>query len=116
MLRTSFVIALIFAGGVLLAQEPPAYVLAKITITDQETYGTYRAGVGNSLQQHGGEVLAASAEPRVLEGEWEATVTVILRFESRAGALEWYNSDEYQELVRIRQTASTGDFILMDGR
>ena len=116
MRRLSFVLAVIVAGGVLLAQDPPAYLLAKLTITDQETYGAYRAGFGNVFQQYGGEILAVSTEPTVLEGEWEATTTVLIRFDSRAEALEWYNSDDYQELIRIRQSASSGDFILMDGR
>ena len=100
----------------MVAQEPPAYMVAKLTITDQETYGDYRAGFGAVFQQFGGEIVAGSADPTVLEGEWEATNTVIIRFESRAEALAWYNSDDYQDLVRIRQSASTGDFILLDGR
>ena len=68
------------------------------------------------LAQYGGEVVAASSDLLVLEGEWEATTTVIIRFDSRAEALAWYNSDAYQALVRIRQSASTADFILLDGR
>ena len=98
------------------AQEPPAYIVAKLTITDQETYGEYRAGFGTVFQQFGGQVVAASGNPTVLEGEWEATTTVIIRFESRAEALAWYNSDDYQELIRIRQSASTGELVLLDGR
>ena len=116
MQKSLLAIMLVVAGGVLIAQEPPAYMLAKLTITDQETYGNYRAGFGDVFQEYGGEILAASAEPTVLEGEWEATITVLIRFDSRNEALEWYNSDGYQELVRIRQSASTGEFILMDGR
>ena len=113
----SFVMSAVLWGTVsLLAQDPPAYLLAKLTITDQEAYGTYRSGFGNVFQQYGGEILAVSTDPTVLEGEWEATTTVLIRFDSRAEALEWYNSDGYQELVRIRQSASSGDFILMDGR
>ena len=60
--------------------------------------------------------MAASSDPTVLEGEWEATTTVIIRFDSRAQALAWYNSDGYQKLIGIRQAASTADFILIDGR
>ena len=116
MQKSLLAIMLVVAGGVLIAQEPPAYMLAKLTITDQETYGNYRSGFGDVFQEYGGEILAASAEPTVLEGEWEATATVIIRFDSRAEALEWYNSDGYQELVRIRQLASSADFILLDGR
>jgi len=111
-----FIIVLILMGAVLPAQEPPGYMIVKLTVTDGEAYNNYRAGFGDVFQQYGGEILAASAEPTVLEGEWEATITVIIRFDSRAEALEWYNSDGYQELVRIRQSASTGEFILMDGR
>ena len=116
MRRLVCAIVLVMAGGALFAQESPAYMLAKLTITDQDTYGNYRAGFGDVFQRYGGEILAASGEPTVLEGEWEATITVIIRFDSRSEALEWYNSDGYQELVRIRQSASTGEFILMDGR
>ena len=117
MKRVFCAIMVVMAGGAaLFAQEPPAYFLAKLTITDQETYGDYRAGFGDVFQRYGGEILAASGEPTVLEGEWEATITVLIRFDSRSEALEWYNSDGYQELVRIRQSASTGEFILMDGR
>ena len=113
---SSVMIAVLWGTVSLLAQDPPAYLLAKLTITAQEAYGAYRSGFGNVFQQYGGEILAVSTDPTVLEGEWEATITVLIRFDSRAEALKWYNSDGYQELVRIRQSASSGDFILMDGR
>ncbi|GIT67811.1 MAG: hypothetical protein Ct9H300mP25_12830 [Acidobacteriota bacterium] len=85
MQKSLLAIMLVVAGGVLIAQEPPAYMLAKLTITDQETYGNYRSGFGDVFQEYGGEILAASAEPTVLEGEWEATITVShsIRFEER---------------------------------
>ena len=99
-----------------LAQPRPAFIVAKLTITDEDTYGTYRAGFGAVFQEFGGEIVAASGAPTVLEGNWDATTTVIIRFDSRAEALAWYNSDGYQELIRIRQSASTGEMILLDGR
>ena len=110
------VIAALGGAVSLMAQDPPAYILAKVTITDQDAYAEYRAGFGAVFAQHGGEIMAVSSDPTVLEGEWEATATVLIRFGSRADALAWYNSDGYQELVRIRQSASTADFILIDGR
>ena len=106
----SFAVVALLGGVVsLMAQDPPAYFLVKVTVTDQDAYGAVFA-------QYGGEVVAASSDLLVLEGEWEATTTVIIRFDSRAEALAWYNSDAYQALVRIRQSASTADFILLDGR
>ena len=110
------VIAALGGAVSLMAQDPPAYILAKVTITDQDTYAEYRAGFGAVFAQYGGEIVAVSSDPTVLEGEWEATTTVLIRFGSRPEALAWYNSDGYQELVRVRQAASTADFILIDGR
>ena len=110
------VIAALGGAASLLAQDPPAYILAKVTITDQDAYAEYRAGFGAVFAQYGGEIMAVSSDPTVLEGEWEATITVLMRFGSGAEGLAWYNSDGYQELVRIRQSASTADFILMTGR
>ena len=116
-LAVTIAVASILGGAAFLsAQEPSAYIIAKLTITDQDGYGAYRAGFGEVFQQYGGEIVAVSTAPTVLEGEWDATTTVIIRFESRTEALAWYNSDGYQELVRIRQLASSGDFILIDGR
>ena len=112
----SMVIAVLFTTGALMAQDTPAYMVVKVTITDQDAYGAYRAGFGAVFQHYGGAIVAVSSDPTVLEGEWDATTTVVIRFDSRADALEWYNSDAYQELIRMRQEASTADFILMDGR
>ncbi|MEE2637026.1 MAG: DUF1330 domain-containing protein [Acidobacteriota bacterium] len=110
------VLAMAWGAKALLAQTPPAYMVVKVTVTDQDAYGEYRAGFGAVFQQYDGEIIAASSDPTVLEGEWEATTTVIIRFASRAEALEWYNSDGYQKLIGVRQSASTADFILVDGR
>ena len=52
MKRVFCAIMVVMAGGAaLFAQEPPAYFLAKLTITDQETYGDYRAGFGDVFQR-----------------------------------------------------------------
>ena len=105
-----------FLGNVTFAEEVPVYILAKVTVTDQDGYEEYRSGFGEVFQEHEGEILAANIEPTVLEGNWEATVTVLMSFKSRTKALEWYYSEGYQELVRIRELASSADFVLMDGR
>ncbi len=100
----------------LLAQDPAAYVVAKVTITDADTYRQYSAGFGAILRRYEGEMVAVSNDPTILEGEWPETLTVLLRFASREKALGWYNSDEYQELSKIRRAASTADFVLINAR
>ena len=108
--------AVLGGAASLMAQDPPAYFVVKVNVTDQDAYGEYRAGFGAVFERYGGQVVAASSDPTVLEGEWEATTTVLIRFESRTEALAWYNSDGYRELIGIRQAAATADFILIDGR
>ena len=110
------VVAVLTGALAQVAQEPAGYIVAKVTINDEDTYGLYRAGFGAILRQYEGQLLAASRDPTIVEGEWSATTTVLLRFASREQALEWYNSEEYQELVQIRHAASTADIIAIDGR
>jgi|TARA_B100001971_G_scaffold170836_1_gene162990 uncharacterized protein (DUF1330 family) len=98
------------------AQEPPAYIVATVQIDDRETYQEYAAGFGAILGRYDGEIVAVSDDPTILEGAWPETRTVLIRFASRDEALRWYNSDEYQELARIRWSASTADVIVIDGR
>ena len=108
-------VAVLTCAPALVAQDRPAYVIATVTINDQDTYRQYQRGFGAILTQYQGELVAISNNPTILEGEWPETLTVLLRFASREQGLEWYNSDEYQELAMIRRTASTANFILMNG-
>ena len=52
----------------------------------------------------GATILAFDQNAEVLEGEWHGTQTVLLEFESAEAAREWYNSDAYQEAVKLRQS------------
>ena len=113
---TLLAVAILTYEPSLVAQDPPAYIVAAVTINDMDTYRQYQLGFGAILQRYQGELVAISSEPTILEGEWPENLTVLLRFESREQGLEWYNSDDYQELAMIRRAAATADFILMDGR
>jgi uncharacterized protein (DUF1330 family) len=52
----------------------------------------------------------------VLEGEWEATWTVVIRFPNRAAAMRWYESEEYAPLkqLRLEQLTTAGAAVLFD--
>ena len=110
------VVAVLAWAPSLVAQDVPAYIVAAVTINDQDTYRQYQRGFGAILRQYEGELVAISNDPTILEGEWPENLTVLLRFTSREKALAWYNSDEYQELAKIRRAAATADFILINGR
>jgi uncharacterized protein (DUF1330 family) len=89
------------------------YVYAELEITDPVGYQQYREGVPTTIKAFGGRYLIRRGDPEVLEGDRKITIAVLLEFESRARAMEWYNSDEYRDLKALRQrTAKTNVFVL----
>ena len=94
---------------------PPAYLIAQIDITDEETYAKYREQVPATIAQYGGEYLARGGRFESLEGTAPPPRTVILRFSSFEQAKAWYDSAEYAGPKAVRQSASTGNVILVEG-
>ena len=50
-----------------------------------------------------------------LEGDWEPKRVVVLRFESVDAAKTWWNSPEYAPAKAMRQRASNGKMIVVEG-
>lgn len=70
-----------------------------------------------SLMKLGGQMIAGTPEPTVLEGEWDGSWVAILRFPSMEMAQSWYNSAEYQPLkeLRINELTESGQILLIEG-
>ena len=51
----------------------------------------------------------------VLEGSWDPKRLVVLEFESMEQAKAWYDSPEYADLKKLRQSASIGKLIFASG-
>ena len=100
----------------LLAQERPAYVLTEVTIHARIAYQEYEAEFMPIVERYGGELIAVTDDPTVLEGLWSEMRVVLIRFETRQDALDWYDSQEYQQLAVIRRATSTGTDLLINGR
>jgi uncharacterized protein (DUF1330 family) len=50
-----------------------------------------------------------------LEGEWNYTKSVIIKFNSKEDFEDWYYSDDYQKILKYRLNASNSDTILLEG-
>jgi uncharacterized protein (DUF1330 family) len=92
------------------------YALALITIRDRAAYTKYEAGFAEIFNRYSGEILSVEESPRVIEGEWPYTRTVMLRFPSDASFRDWYESDAYQAIARERLNASSAQIVLISGR
>jgi uncharacterized protein (DUF1330 family) len=94
---------------------PRAYVIADVEVTDPETYERYKAGTPGSIAEFGGRFVVRGGNPEELEGGWDTERIVVLEFPSLERARAWYASEGYQTLKEIRQSASRGRFVLVEG-
>jgi len=92
-----------------------AYVIGEIDVTDAATYDDYRRQVLATVQKHGGCFLARGGRAETLEGGAAAKRVVVLEFPSYRQALDWYRSADYAPLIRLRQQASQGRLVLVEG-
>ncbi|MDA1127701.1 MAG: DUF1330 domain-containing protein [Chloroflexi bacterium] len=91
------------------------YLVGDIEVTDPDTYSKYAQGVPATVAAFGGRYLVRGASGEVLEGMWTPKRLVVLEFESLDRAQAWYNSPEYADLKKLRQSASKGNLIFADG-
>jgi uncharacterized protein (DUF1330 family) len=92
-----------------------AYVIADIDVHDREAYREYAALVPGTLEPHGGRFLVRGGAHETLEGDWQPRRMVVLEFPSADAAKRWHGSQEYAAVMAMRQRASTGSLVLVEG-
>ena len=92
-----------------------AYLVGDIEVTDPEKYSTYASGVPKTVAAYGGHYLVRGVSGEVLEGSWDPKRLVVLEFASMERAKAWYDSPEYSDLKKLRQSASIGNLIFAGG-
>lgn len=93
----------------------PAYVIYQGEVLDQERYDEYKAKGAVSIAAAGGKYIVRGGEFEVLEGEAPVGRTVVLEFPTRQAAIDWYRSDEYTEIRKIREGAARARMYVIDG-
>jgi uncharacterized protein (DUF1330 family) len=92
-----------------------AYIIVSYDIDDAEGYAGYVPSVVPLLAKHGAEILVADYEARALEGD-KHDVYAVLRFDSEAAALSWYNDPDYAAVKKIRlDSCRNGSVVLASG-
>ena len=99
------------------AREPgtAAYLVGDIEVTDPDAYAKYAAGVPDTVVAYGGRYLIRGVSGEVFEGDWTPKRLVLLEFEGMERLKAWYNSPEYADLKKLRQSASKGNLIFAEG-
>jgi len=92
-----------------------AYIVSTISISDPDTYKNYTAKTPPLVAKHGGKFLARGGEVQTLEGDAFNDRMVIIEFPTQQALQDWYNDPDYQEAIEIRQSASTGRVLCVEG-
>jgi len=97
----------------------PHYVIASVDlkVPFEKHFEVYGFKATEVISRHGGEVLAASTDTQILEGDGlVGTYIVIGKFPSKEAALGFYNDPDYKPLIALRQreTSRAGTVVLVD--
>ena len=81
-----------------------ALVMVSFNLLDKEKLAQYSAAAGPTVTSHGGVFLAKGAAKN-LQGESNFEMGAVIQFSDTEAALTWYNSEEYQQLIALRNEA-----------
>jgi uncharacterized protein (DUF1330 family) len=96
----------------------PVYMVGIIDVKDFQTYAEqYGMPVGAMFAEVGAEVIAASDQAEVLEGQWNGNWSVIVKVPSAEIARDLYNSEKYAPFKKARteQLANETTLVIVPG-
>lgn len=92
-----------------------AYLIVDVEVKDPAAYQQYLAGAPALIRKHGGEYLVRGGNREVIEGTWNPTRLVVLRFPDGESARAFIHDPDYQPLKEIRHRVAKTDMVLVDG-
>ncbi len=93
----------------------PGYLIANLDVTDPAGFEEYRTKVSPLIAKFGGRYLVRGGDVKTLEGNLPIHRLVVLEFPSVEAAQHFYDSPEYQPLLKIRLASTKSDLVLAAG-
>ena len=93
----------------------PAYMIARINVTDAEQYKDYIAATPAIIEKFGGKFIARGGETVTLEGEQETRRIAVVEFPALDNIREFYDSAEYKAAMKLREGAAELDILGVAG-
>ncbi len=91
-----------------------AYLIVYETITDTARFLQYVKTVDPIIVRRGGR-LVASGPPDVVEGDFPLERALVFEWPSRQAASEFWHSEEYTEIKKLREGAARIQAIIIEG-
>ena len=94
----------------------PAYAIGRLLMRDPSWRKEYGPKVADLVKKQGGRYVVAGGKMERLEGHGDLpSAIVVLEFPSMAQAKAWYHDPEYAPMIKLRQSGSDLDFVLVEG-
>jgi uncharacterized protein (DUF1330 family) len=93
----------------------PAYIIARVEVTDRDKYRRYTQATPEVISKYGGKFIVRGPEILTLEGDPETRRLVVIEFPSLDEAKKFYQSPEYTQVKALRSGAAVGQFLAVEG-
>jgi uncharacterized protein (DUF1330 family)/nitroreductase len=93
----------------------PAYLIARVEVTDWARYREYMKATPGAIERFGGRFIVRGGETATLEGPEEKRRVVVIEFPSLERVKAFYGSEEYSRAKELRAGAATGQFMVLEG-
>lgn len=90
------------------------YWIAGVDVSDAEAYQKYVAANADAFAKYGARFLVRGGAHDVVEGRARSR-NVVLEFPSYSAAVDCYRSPEYSRARALREAASDGDVVIIEG-
>jgi uncharacterized protein (DUF1330 family) len=93
----------------------PAYIIAEVTVTNEEQMKLYREWSSRAIQEHAVEVLVRGGKVVPLEEDWAPSRVVVLKFKDLKAAQAYYHSETYAHARKVREGAGSIRMFAVEG-
>jgi uncharacterized protein (DUF1330 family) len=93
---------------------PKGYWIVRVDVADQEKYKAYVAANAEPLKKYGARFLVRAGRFEPVEGSSRSRNAVI-EFPTYQAALDCWKLPEYQRAIKLRQSVSIIDLIVIEG-
>ena len=90
------------------------YWIVRADVADPEQYKLYVAANAKPLKEYGGRFLVRGGNFETMEGASRGR-NVVLEFPSYEAALACWKCPDYQAAIKLRESVSTFDLIVVEG-
>lgn len=94
-----------------------AYVIVRVLeVRDTKWLEEYAPKTAALVQKHGGKFLVRGGAKERFEGGGKLPLNVVvLEFPSMERAKAWYHDPDYAPLIKLRQSGSDAELVLVEG-